>query len=221
MFLSQVEDVKQRFGYIAYDHDAELERSATDNNFGKHYELPYASGNLFVGSLQFRCTEPLFQPQLLNDIGIDIGEKGIHEFVYETVLKCDSDIRLELLSNIVVCGGNAKFKGMEKRLNKELQKVLFGRNVIEMFLNVMQRENDIEDPISMDIVHLICKYEGVAKYERLCDDCLTVNVIVGTNDHFDTVWSGGSSMAMDKTFESRWMTKDEYWENGPSVVHQK
>ena len=212
--------MKRQLGYIAYDYEAEVQRAATDSSIEKWYELP--EGTLFtIGSQRFQCTEPLFQPQLLNEIDLNFGEQGIHELVYETVLKCDANIRVKLLKNIVVCGGNAKFDGMDKRLNKELQKVLFGRNVVETFLNVTQREDAVEKGLSTDIFELICKYEGIDKYKKCFDDYFTINVIISTNYHFSTVWSGGSAMAMNKHFVQKWITKDEYDEHGPSIVHQK
>jgi len=36
-----------------------------------------------------------------------------------------------------------------------------------------------------------------------------------------SVWIGGSILASLTTFENMWITKDEYDESGPSIVHRK
>ena len=122
---------------------------------------------------------------------------------------------MELLNNNVVCGGNARFKGMDKRLNKELEKVLFGRKVAETLVNVLIRKNGIKNSVSMDIIDLILKYEGSAQYEQICDGYATIEMIMG--DQY-IVWCGGSMMAMDETFESQCITTEHYEVVGPSVL---
>jgi actin beta/gamma 1 len=36
-----------------------------------------------------------------------------------------------------------------------------------------------------------------------------------------STWTGGSTLASSETFQQRWITKQEYDEHGPSIVHQK
>ena len=36
---------------------------------------------------------------------------GIHQSVYQTVMKCDMDIRRELFGNIILSGGTTMFSG--------------------------------------------------------------------------------------------------------------
>ncbi len=37
----------------------------------------------------------------------------------------------------------------------------------------------------------------------------------------ETVWRGGSMLASLPTFEDRWITREEYEESGPEIVHTK
>ena len=37
---------------------------------------------------------------------------GFHELVYQSILKCDVDIRKDLYSNIVMSGGTTMFPGI-------------------------------------------------------------------------------------------------------------
>jgi len=45
---------------------------------------------------------------------------GIHELVYESILKCDVDVRKDLDGNIVMSGGTTMFPGIAERLNAEI-----------------------------------------------------------------------------------------------------
>lgn len=63
----------------------------------------------------FRCAEALFQP---SKIGKE--SQGIHESTFNSIMKCDIDIRKDLYGNIVMAGGTTMFKGIDDRLNKEV-----------------------------------------------------------------------------------------------------
>lgn len=67
-----------------------------------------------AGKARFQCPEALFQPKLLGAEGL-----GVHELVYNSIMKCDPSIHAELWNNVVVSGGNL-FKGFQERLTKEL-----------------------------------------------------------------------------------------------------
>merc|ERR1719502_1292532 len=80
----------------------------------KPYELP--DGNVItLGSERFRCPEALFQPSF---IGKEAG--GIHEMIFQSIMKCDVDLRRDIYSNIVLSGGTTMFPGIGERLAKEL-----------------------------------------------------------------------------------------------------
>jgi actin-related protein len=66
-----------------------------------------------VGRQRFRCPEALFKPML---IGKEMP--GFHEMSYQSILKCDVDIRNELYSNIVMIGGTTMYPGIPERLRK-------------------------------------------------------------------------------------------------------
>merc|ERR1712232_677668 len=71
---------------------------------------------LTLGSERFRCPEVLFRPSL-------VGKEfpGIHSLVYDSIQKCEVDLRKNLYRNIVLCGGSTLFPGFEERLEKELK----------------------------------------------------------------------------------------------------
>jgi actin beta/gamma 1 len=64
----------------------------------KSYELP--DGNVIViGNERFRCPEALFQPSLVNK-----EASGLHDCTFQTIMKCDVDIRRDLYANILMSG---------------------------------------------------------------------------------------------------------------------
>jgi actin, other eukaryote len=45
---------------------------------------------------------------------------GLHEICYQSIIKCDIDIRRELYNNIVMSGGTTMYPGIAERLTKEM-----------------------------------------------------------------------------------------------------
>jgi actin beta/gamma 1 len=64
---------------------------------------------------RFRAPEALFQPSL-----IGLESTGIHETTYNSIMKCDVDIRKDLYANIVMSGGTTMYPGIADRMQKEI-----------------------------------------------------------------------------------------------------
>jgi actin len=122
-----VRDIKERHAYVALDPAAEIALAQADpKKIERFYTLP--DGNVIhIGDARFRCAEPLFDPSLL---GMDI--EGIHELLFQSLMKCDIDIRRDLCQNIVLSGGSSMFPGFAQRLEFELTRRLPGNMKVKV-----------------------------------------------------------------------------------------
>lgn len=56
--------------------------------------------------------------------------------------------------------------------------------------------------------------------DAMCPQQNVVKIIAGP-DRYYSVWTGGSTFTSLATFESQWITKEEFEENGAEIVHRK
>ena len=70
---------------------------------------------LQVGNNAVYVPETLMQPAFVN-----MESSGIHETTYNSIMKCDVDIRKDLYANTVLSGGTTMFPGIGERMKNEI-----------------------------------------------------------------------------------------------------
>mmetsp|Transcript_56731 Transcript_56731/g.51045 ORF Transcript_56731/g.51045 Transcript_56731/m.51045 type:complete len:376 (-) Transcript_56731:359-1486(-) len=151
---------------------------------------------------------------------------------YETELKkaeTSSDIEknYELPDGQVITVGSERFRAPE---------TLFMPNFIGLeqegihkltFTSIMKCDVDIRKDLYGNVV---CSggstmYNGYAErvqkeIKALAPDSMTIKIIAPPERKY-SVWIGGSILSSLSTFQEMWISKDEYDESGPGIVHRK
>jgi actin len=71
-----------------------------------------------VANKRFCCPELLFTPSL-NGFEFD----GILQALFDSIEKCNFDVRKDLYSNIVLSGGTTMFEGFPERIENEITRL--------------------------------------------------------------------------------------------------
>ena len=121
-------NIKREACYVALDYESELHKF-----FPYKYKLPDGK-SIIVKSERIKCPEALFNPSLIGKNG-----NGIVKECYNSIQRCDIDIRNELYNNIVLSGGNSMFKGFHERFEKDIKDLL--SNSIKEEVKIIDDEN--------------------------------------------------------------------------------
>ena len=105
-----VKPVKEKACYVALDFEEELKSVEPFD-----YELPDGT-HVIVKDQRIRCPEALFKPSMVGKEG-----NGIGQTCYDSIQKCDIDVRKDLYNCVVLSGGTSMYNGLPERLTKEIK----------------------------------------------------------------------------------------------------
>ncbi|XP_063298710.1 actin, cytoskeletal 1A-like isoform X11 [Pelobates fuscus] len=165
-----VKYVKDRQCYIADEIELEELTRTGMEELEKEYKLP--DGKIItVHKNRYKCPETLFHPAR---IGMD--SPGIDKMCFNSIMKCDIDLRSSMYSKVLMSGGSTMLPGIGESMTKELA--------------------------------------------RLIPPECPLNVLTSPKPTV-AVWTGGSILSSLSTFQPMWITRAEFLEMGPKIVHRK
>eukprot|EP01040_Poterioochromonas_malhamensis_P012912 gene12912-14147_t len=169
--ISHVNDMKEKVCYIASYYDDEVIKAKDRlQTIEQSYEL--LDGQIIQTDVErFTAPEVLFKPHLMG-----MSEVSLHQAIYTSSLRCDEDIRRNLLDSVILGGGCSLLPQLPERLQRELA--------------------------------------------TLFPPTIKPNLVVPEERKY-SVWLGGSILSSLSTFQEQWITKGEYDEHGPDIVHRR
>jgi len=201
------------------------------------YSLPHAVMRIDLAGRDI--TEYL--KKILTETGIQLTTTAESEIVrtmkeklcyvsmdYENELtKTGDDIDYELPDGTVVKVGSQRFRAPEILFKPEMSGLESKGIHHAIYGSIMKCDLDIRK----DLYNAIVLSGGTTCYPNIADriqqevsslspSSMTVKVIAPAERKY-SVWIGGSILASLSTFQHMWISKAEYEEFGPSVVHRK
>lgn len=179
---SAAKDIKEKYLRVSMNYAKDAQDLGKVNNNGLGGDISGAMNSstmvtlpdnsiVHLGDLSVKIPETLFRPE-----NFGLKNPGIHELIYDSLLKNDLDVRRELANNIIISGGNSLFSNYNERIQKELSLLL------------------------PSILKIRC---------------------VNLSDKLYAQWLGGAIVSALSIFQPMWITRAEYDECGPSVIHRK
>jgi len=224
-----VRDIREQLGYIVNDFDS----LSVPSRPSKKFTLP--DGEVIeLGNELYQCNEALFQPGLFpgaaNDDGMFSNCKSWHrrlsaiDHIYkikespsESLFSKVTGDLVENISKFHLNESNGNNLGLDSmvcesitRVDRDLRGELLKNIVLSGGLSTIEGLSNR-------------LWDGIQRNGCLCSMELLnfAKVIADPEYSRNAVWMGGSIFAGASTFDSKCITKEEYDEKGPAIVHTK
>lgn len=170
--------MKESICFTATDYESALDNCKSGHDTAVKYPLPDGQ-DILVHEERFKCTELMFNPMLFN---ADPQATGLDKMCFESIGKCDAEIRKEMYRYMLLSGGNTLFNGVAARIQSGIQ--------------------------------------GLYKAKYPNEPVVATKVVENVERMYAT-WLGGSMLGVLPMFPKMWISRAEYTEHGPSIVHTK
>ena len=227
-----IRDITQKMCYVAVDYEQELQK-AEKGHLEKNIEHPSGWIYLTVGKERCMTGEIFFRPGLFDTslMNTRLNESEQRFLISGYTRTCMTHIYqdIDVLLNKFV-GGVGKNNGIHGLVQQSIMhcdynEIIKGMKFAEDVK--IQSAKELIDVLYGNIV--LCggssMYEGMAdrlkkEMTSLVPEQQTIKIIAPPERKYSE-WIGGSILASLSTFDQMWISKDEYEENGPSILHTK
>ncbi len=209
-FANATESYRQYATMAVVNEIKESMFRVTETPFTEHENTPKMAFemndgvNVTLGAERYSFTETLFKPSSIlagsnqpvyqesnynpSQIGVNdpVGEllentTALQQLAYESIMRCDADVRKDLFANTILAGGTTLFNGLPKRMEKEL--------IARAPANIR-----VKAPLAASQLPVERKF---------------------------STWIGGSILASLGTFQPMFISKKDFEEHGPSIIHKE
>ena len=213
-----VKDINATVAYVALDFEAEKKRChmtpfEKGRSWANRYELPDGRA-IQLNEESFYCPEMLFNTKRSHLGPLPCREAGVHELVHNAVTACNNNLRKRMYNNIVVCGGSSALKGLPERLTAEVAKLIPTEPIIPRLI-ALQGLSAVHGGAFRELGYLRRHVGSFFSWVRPTD-CRCIN-----HSPLYAVWIGGSVLSSLSSFQSQWITREQFDDVGPNIVHHR
>jgi len=208
-----VRDIKEKLCYVALDFRDEMNIANEPSFSEKSYDISECS-SLSIGNERFRCPEKLFEP-------------------YEETVTTTEKARQRV--DKLFSDKSGLFSRIPKELNSTISKYLLEEDILRYYAGIPEMVWDAIGKCPVDIRKDLygavilsggsTMFPGIAdrlqqELVNLAPSTMKIKIVVPPERKY-SVWIGASILSSISTFTSLWITKEEYEEAGPTVIHRR
>ncbi|CAD8078966.1 unnamed protein product [Paramecium primaurelia] len=116
-----IKDIKEKMCYIASDYEMQINSEDNFTEEERSYELPDEQVIHITPQIRYHCSEALFNSAIVNK-----NSFSLPQMIVNSILRCDKELRQELVSNMVLGGGTSMFQGLISRLQDDICQIYPG-----------------------------------------------------------------------------------------------
>jgi actin len=217
--LQQVKEMKEKMTFVAYDYEKEIKKfkqptptaataaRASKSTFSSFSSLTSFSSSATTNSASSAASIASAAASIMKSYKLPDGHEvmlGSERFVCPEAFFQPSLVRSLMVKGYP--GIHEAIYGSIMKCDEDIRKELFSNIVLAggstLFAGISER-------LTKELVSLV---PSSSSYKVK---------VIAPQDRRNSVWIGGSMVAALSTFKTMWVSKAEYDETGPSIIHSK